>query len=379
MPPSMALSENSNKTAAASLLALSLLAIWGTWGIGGRTGFLALIKDALEAPIQRLPVVNEPVKQFYTGIGPADYFVRRLNIFLWPAIDGTWPGLCLVAWELNGQFSAAWLIAGIEGLRHGNRGKLISYTTIFGLIAQALTFGVTVPIYLSLHLLTSPTTLSSDPSAFLIDPAPLLAWPLAFTLSYLLPTLLVTLPSLSYSIRQTFMAFWDLYPLGFKLLQLLLIPLLPSSNPKSKATTLRLTSYLYAYAALLSAIPHLITLTLSITPVVFPELFTPAARSSLSFANIFVPVKPWHSNPVEHLGGGLWRFLVWNLLISGGAPMVWAGWRLVGEGGGTGKGEVVGKMAALAIVGGPGAATAWAAWEREKIVLGAARIPEKSE
>ena len=122
----MALSETSHKAAAASLLAISLLAIWGTWGIGGRTGFLGLIKDALEAKVQLLPVVNEPVKQFYTGIGPVDQFIRRLNIFLWPAIDGTWPGLCLVAWELNGQFSGAWLIAGIEGLRHGNQGKLIS-------------------------------------------------------------------------------------------------------------------------------------------------------------------------------------------------------------------------------------------------------------
>ena len=125
-PPYMAPSETSNKTAAASLLAVSLLAIWGTWGIGGRTGFLALIKEALEAKVQLLPVVNEPVKQFYTGIGPIDQFIRRLNVFLWPAIDGTWPGLCLVAWELNGQFSAAWMIAGIEGLRYGNQGKVIA-------------------------------------------------------------------------------------------------------------------------------------------------------------------------------------------------------------------------------------------------------------
>ena len=115
-----------NNAAAASLLLLSLLGLWGTWGIGGRTGFLALIKDTLDAPVQLLPVVKEPVKHTYTAIPPVDALVRRLNVFLWSAIDGTWPGLCLVAWEFSGQFSATWMVAGLEGLRAGNRGKLIS-------------------------------------------------------------------------------------------------------------------------------------------------------------------------------------------------------------------------------------------------------------
>ena len=115
-----------NNTALISLFLLSLLGLWGTWGIGGRTGFLGLIKDTLDAPVQLLPVVKQPVKHTYTAIGPVDALIRRLNVFLWPAIDGTWPGLCLVAWEFSGQFSGTWMSAGLEGLRHGNRGKIIS-------------------------------------------------------------------------------------------------------------------------------------------------------------------------------------------------------------------------------------------------------------
>lgn len=296
-------------------------------------------------------------------------------------------------------------------------------TTIFGLISQTFTFAVTVPFYLSLHLLTSPTSLATlqpptndiDPSAaFLVNPARLLAWPIAFTLSYLLPTFLVTLPCPSYtsfSTRQTIMAFWDLYPIPFKLLQIVLVrvftsilppPINPKSKPQSlphrKALTLHLLGAIYAFSALVSGLSHIITLTLSLSPLLFPALFTPAARDSLSFGNIFVPVSPWYNEKVEHLGGGLWRFLVWNLAVSEVAPLVWAGvayWNARlrfagGEGGKGGEdrvrgngwgvwGAVVGKIAALTLIGGPGVAIAWLAWEREKIVLGPLRVSKRIE
>ena len=115
-----------NNAAAASLLLLSLLGILGTWGTGSRNNFLAIVKDTLQAPVQLLPAANQPVKRTYTLIPPVDALVRRLNVILWPAIDGTWPGTCLVAWEFSGQFSTTWMIAGLEGLRAGNKGRLIS-------------------------------------------------------------------------------------------------------------------------------------------------------------------------------------------------------------------------------------------------------------
>ena len=94
-----------NNNALISLFLLSLLGFWGTWGIGARTGSLGLIQEALNAPVQLLPAVKQPVKHTYTAIGPVDALIRRLNVFLWPAIDGTWPGTCLVAWEFSAQFS----------------------------------------------------------------------------------------------------------------------------------------------------------------------------------------------------------------------------------------------------------------------------------
>lgn len=122
----MAIENTIDNTVLVSLFLLSLFGFWGTWRIGGHTGFLKLIKDTLDPPVQLLPVVGQPVKHTYTTIRPVDALVWRLNVFLWPAIDGTWPGLCLVAWEFSSQFSGTWMIAGLEGLRAGNRGRTIS-------------------------------------------------------------------------------------------------------------------------------------------------------------------------------------------------------------------------------------------------------------
>lgn len=125
----MSTPKNLNTAASIALFLISLLGFWGTWGQGSRNGFLKLIKERLTSDAKRLPSVEVPLKLVYTFIPPVDALIRRLNVFLWPAIDGAWPGLSLVAWEFSGQFSATWMIAGVEGLREGNRGKLL---TLYG-------------------------------------------------------------------------------------------------------------------------------------------------------------------------------------------------------------------------------------------------------
>ncbi|KAI4182104.1 MAG: hypothetical protein L6R41_006198 [Letrouitia leprolyta] len=404
----MASLQNLNSTVLVSLLGFSLLSFWGTWGIGYRTGFLALIKDTLNAPKQLLPVVAQPVHHTYTAIPPVDALIRRLNVFLWPAIDGTWPGLCLVAWEFSGMFSASWIVTGIEGLR----------TTIIGTLSQTITYGTILPLYLFLHVLTSPTNLGpSLPSPsdltqdFLIEPAELAAWAPSFALSYLLPTFLVILPSpqyTSWTVHQYIMAWWELYPVPFKIFQILLAKYVfkkiytssssttttseskkksaTMSQPSSKkAQTLQLLRYTYLAAALISAFTHIITLTLSYSTYFFPSIFSaPSPPStlkslylspfSLSPYSVFVPPSPFHSTPINNLGEGLYHFLLWNMQVSNFAPLVWG--LLQYRNACAKKGEewegwgvVVGKVAAVSAVAGQGASVAWLAWKREEVVF----------
>ena len=115
-----------NTAARAALLLISFAGFWTTWGIGKRTGFLDLIASRLKANVQLLPAVEKPLKTTFTGIGLVDRLLRRMTVILWPAIDGTWPGLSLVAFEFSGQMFGTWMVVGLEGLRHGNRGNLLT-------------------------------------------------------------------------------------------------------------------------------------------------------------------------------------------------------------------------------------------------------------
>ncbi|KAI4193941.1 MAG: hypothetical protein LQ350_008062 [Teloschistes chrysophthalmus] len=424
-----------------SLILISVIATSGTALTVFRSGFGKLLKTALSAHPPRLPVVDVPVKHTYTGLPPVDGFIRAFHVLIYPAIDGTWPGLCMSAWEFSGMFSVTWIVASLEGLRAGNRGKLIS-TVIAGTLAQSLTYSTIMPVYLGLHVLTSPTALSSpSPLAqdFFIDPPALAAWAPAYALAYMLPTFLVALPApkyFSWTTRQNIMAWWELYPIPFKIFQILLarymfdkttgafiFPTSSSAPPSSsssavsksssssttttasrKKTTLHLLQNFYLFAIAFSTVTHLITLTLTISPLLFPSLFsstvvsalhsTPSA-TSLRPTSVLIPSSPFSSVKVTTAGEGLWRLLVWNASISSIAPLIWgllmvrnafvvkaAGERSTGGAGGEGDGAwiwFVVKVIGISAVAGPGSGVAWCLWERDTVVLGGSETEGKSK
>ncbi|CAL8581218.1 hypothetical protein XPA_006919 [Xanthoria parietina] len=433
-----------NTLALGTLLASAAVAVWGTWGIAFRTGFLALIKS-----MRVLPVVNVPLHETYTGISPIDKFIQRLHLILYPAVDGTWPGLCLVAWEFSGSFAVTWMVVGLEGLRMGNKEKVLAFTATVSQLSQIVTYCIVMPLYLFLHLLTSPTNTASPSlltgtvtadnnvaTAFLAaDPADLAAWAPAFALSYLLPSFLVIFPAprfMSWTVKQYIMASWDLYAVPFKIFQILLakyvfrkiytsasgqrgVPVKTSTSgepdkeslAEKKAETLGILRKTYLFAFLTAAVTHVISLTLSLSSVFFPAVFSSSLSSAVeskvygghspyAFApgNIFLPVSPFYTAQVKSPGEGLHHFLVWNMAVSNFAPVVWAGLQLwgavvrmkerrVGEEHGKDGGKVKGKavargwnwewlveMIGAGVLGGPAGVAVWCLWRRDELVLG---------
>ncbi|KAL8634301.1 MAG: hypothetical protein Q9228_008105, partial [Teloschistes exilis] len=155
------------------------------------------------------------------------------------------------------------------------------------------------------------------------------------------------------------MAWWELYPIPFKIFQILLARyvfdkttgafILPTTTPPSpssssavsksttttasrKKTALDLLKNFYLFSIAFSTITHLVTLTLTISPLLFPSLFsstvvsalhsTPSA-TSLRPTNVLIPSSPFSSVKVTTAGEGLWRLLVWNASISSIAPLIW--------------------------------------------------------
>lgn len=126
----MAPLKSLNSAARIAILLLSLAGFWNTWGVGTRTGLSALLKGRLQAELKLLPAAEKPLRTSYTGLPLIDPLLSTFTMLLWPAIDGTWPGLCLFAFEFSGQFSSGWMIVGLEGLRLGNKGTLLTLYAI---------------------------------------------------------------------------------------------------------------------------------------------------------------------------------------------------------------------------------------------------------
>ncbi len=316
-------------------------------------------------------------------------------------------------------------------------------------LSQIVTYCIVMPLYLFLHLLTSPTNTASPSlltgtvtadnnvaTAFLAaDPADLAAWAPAFALSYLLPSFLVIFPAprfMSWTVKQYIMASWDLYAVPFKIFQILLakyvfrkiytsasgqrgVPVKTSTSgepdkeslAEKKAETLGILRKTYLFAFLTAAVTHVISLTLSLSSVFFPAVFSSSLSSAVeskvygghspyAFApgNIFLPVSPFYTAQVKSPGEGLHHFLVWNMAVSNFAPVVWAGLQLwgavvrmkerrVGEEHGKDGGKVKGKavargwnwewlveMIGAGVLGGPAGVAVWCLWRRDELVLG---------
>lgn len=61
-----------------------------------------------------------------TGVKALDDFLGTLIQFFWPGADGTSPGASLQSFLFASQFAPFLVIWILEGLRAGNKGKLVS-------------------------------------------------------------------------------------------------------------------------------------------------------------------------------------------------------------------------------------------------------------
>ncbi|KAI9800936.1 MAG: hypothetical protein M1833_003073 [Piccolia ochrophora] len=380
----------------AAMLALPLFSAAGyysTWGLSQRTGFFDSFSQVSEADPVLLPGTQEPVRTSYTGNAAIDDFLTTLTLMFWPCFDGKWPALSLHSFHFATQFLAVWLLMEVEARRLGNRWRLVSLTPLFGILAQAFAYANTHPWYLLLHLFTSPTTLSPgfkspQPAShnLLVSPSSLAALPLSFTISYLIPAIFIALPSpsvTSFSTHQAVIATWQVFPLVILVTQFLLSTLLaPLLRPDTKysssaARNFRCLSglrYVYAFAVVCSAVPHIAALTLSLSTILFPSIFRRDIVAALHPARVFYPTSPFSTVPVPDVGEGFLHFLHWDEYIGGLAVLLWAAvlYRNAHAGRAAWGGwlPLLVKTAGLLAVVGPSSTTVALIWARDEMVLG---------
>jgi hypothetical protein len=104
---------------------------YGTFGAGSQNGLFEVISNSAGRPAaseRYIPGGPEPIRTRYTGVVAIDDHVIVLVAFFTFLIDGpqTWD-ITLSYWYLMAHFCAGWTLMALEGLRKGNRGKLVSW------------------------------------------------------------------------------------------------------------------------------------------------------------------------------------------------------------------------------------------------------------
>lgn len=214
---------------------------------------------------------------------------------------------------------------------------------IFGLILQNITFAVTVPIYLFIHLLTSPAA-SSFPgkyasSVFRVSPVDLAILPFSIILGYIVPSILMALPAplvVSPNLHQQFIALWQPFPLWTALIQWLakfVYTLFSSENSKPRsskteslgASYLKAAKFPYVFVVAFCAITHLPVLALSaLSPSFFENAPAEIVRLSQSdLYGVYVPHAPIYGLKLGSLAEGVQNFLVWDLYIGLTSVLLW--------------------------------------------------------
>lgn len=211
----------------------------------------------------------------------------------------------------------------------------ITSLAVWGILMQNLAFNVIIPLYLLIHLSTSPTVSSNDPNDLHIDLPNLSSIPLSLAIGYILPTVLAALPCpsvVSFDHKQTLLAIWQMFPLWVQLLQLTLPYLItvfyppplsqkPSAPKRQSLGALRIV---YIFLLAMAASTHIATLTLLFTSHFFPALFATPFIGIFNPKNVFWPVTTSASHHMSSIGSGAMLTIQYDEIIGSAAVVLWA-------------------------------------------------------
>lgn len=208
---------------------------------------------------------------------------------------------------------------------------------VSGLLIQMLSYAVITPLYLILHLSTSPTALSPTLANTYVNMTDLISIPISITLGFILPAVLLALPApsvLTSDRKQILMAVWQVFPIWVDVLQRT-IPFMVSvvSNAERKCATspakvpgkyIRAMRCVYIFALVLSGFTHISAMTLAATSRLFPSLFAPEYVGMFNPSNVFFPSTISMTTQMPSIGHGALLLLQYDGLIGSASFVLWA-------------------------------------------------------
>lgn len=253
-----------------------------------------------------------------------------------------------------------------------------------GILVQNMTYTVSVPLYLILHVFTSPvsSSLTDLENILPVDVRDIALLPPSNIICFILPAILMYLPSpgvVSYPTHYTWNAIWQIFPVTqsachWVLKHLVRFPPGPTSTTKAY---LRSVSSVYSYVTVLCVASQLALLAVALVPAsVVPPQWAPLF-TEVNFSTAFIPYLPWKT-PVLNTATALVEvegraelarlFLQWDIYCGGTAILAWAVYlhRIMWPH--KGVLELAAKALTWSVLGGPITAAAAILWERDMAI-----------
>lgn len=208
---------------------------------------------------------------------------------------------------------------------------------VSGLLIQMLAYAVVTPLYLILHLSTSPIARSPSAADINVDMSSLISIPISIAMGYILPAVLLALPApsvLTFDQKQIFMAVWQVFPVWVDVLQLgtpFLVSMVSNTQKKSatsptKASSgyIRAVRCVYLFALILAGFTHISAMTLALTSELFPGLFAAKYVGVFNPSNVFFPSTISMTTQMSSIGRGALLLLQYDGLVGSASLVLWA-------------------------------------------------------
>ncbi len=255
-----------------------------------------------------------------------------------------------------------------------------------GCIWQVVSYTLTVPLYLIMHLLSSPAasaTAAAGADAIVADAADIDLVTTSVVLGLIVPTMLMGLPTpdvVSAATHYNLIALWQPFPLLHSIAFYTLRFVLPSSGrptaTKEKAH-LKSVASVYKFALAFAIASQLAGLAVALTPAAlvpsqwsepFEQVDLWTLLPPLSFAS-YPSVTAAGETLRDALAPLTMHFLKYDIYGGNTALLAWAFYLYVGSGPSASLLNGLLKTVVWTVVGGPIAAAAVLLWARDEVVL----------
>ena len=267
---------------------------------------------------------------------------------------------------------------------------LFASITLFGLLMENVAMALAVPAWCMLHLVSSTTILHvgstlQRQTTLLVHPTEIDIMPWSVLIGCGIPSVMIFLTDASTQkpLRKS-QQFWILlrmvHPLLTAVIQLLLSMFSPEDEQalRDPAKRNKLVAQglrrVYTVATTVAVVSHAATLSLSLSSMIAPSLFSELYQTMLDPVALFKPDFFWTDlAPVTSIPAGALAFLQWDELTSIGSILVWAYAvnrnALSGEDKASGLLTVSLRTITWTVVGGPAAAAISLIKERDEFML----------